>query len=65
MFYDEVDDAVNAAAYLRKQFYVNPDQLFVAGHSTAPLRPSIRKGILPIAGDCCAYRRIKLAGSSS
>jgi len=34
MFYDEVDDAVNAAAYLRKQLYVDPHQLFVAGHST-------------------------------
>jgi len=34
MFYDEVDDAVNAAAYLLKQFYVDPDQLYVAGHST-------------------------------
>ena len=34
MFYDEVDDVVNAAAYLRKQFYVDPNQLFVAGHST-------------------------------
>jgi dipeptidyl aminopeptidase/acylaminoacyl peptidase len=34
MFYDEVDDAVNAAAYLRQQFYVDPHQLFVAGHST-------------------------------
>jgi dipeptidyl aminopeptidase/acylaminoacyl peptidase len=34
MFYDEVDDAVNAAKYLRKQFYVDPDQLYVAGHST-------------------------------
>lgn len=34
MFYDEVDDTVNAATYLRKQPYVDPDQLFVAGHST-------------------------------
>jgi len=25
---------VNAAAYLRKQFFVDPHQLFVAGHST-------------------------------
>jgi dienelactone hydrolase len=34
MFYDEVDDVVNAATYLRGQFYVDPDQLYVAGHST-------------------------------
>ncbi len=34
MFYDEVDDAVNAAEYLRTQTYVDPDQLYVAGHST-------------------------------
>ncbi|SPF39741.1 conserved exported hypothetical protein [Candidatus Sulfotelmatobacter kueseliae] len=34
MFYDEVDDAVNAAAYLRKQLYVDPHYIYVAGHST-------------------------------
>ncbi len=34
MFYDEVDDVVNAATYLRKQLYVDPHQLYVAGHST-------------------------------
>jgi dipeptidyl aminopeptidase/acylaminoacyl peptidase len=34
MFYDEVDDVVNAAEYLRRQPYVEPGSLFVAGHST-------------------------------
>ncbi len=34
MFYDEVDDAVSAAVYLRNQSYVDADQLYVAGHST-------------------------------
>ena len=34
MFYDEVDDAVNAASYLRDQSYVDSDQLYIAGHST-------------------------------
>jgi len=33
MFYDEVDDVVAAAAYLRHQRYVDRDRLFVAGHS--------------------------------
>jgi len=34
MFYDEVNDAVNAAGYLRKQPYVDAHHLYVAGHST-------------------------------
>lgn len=32
-FYDEVDDALAATEYLRKQPYVDPGRLFVAGHS--------------------------------
>ena len=34
MFYDEVDDVINAAEYLRTQPYVDPAYLYVAGHST-------------------------------
>lgn len=34
MFYDEVDDVVSAATYLRNRPYVDAAQLFVAGHST-------------------------------
>lgn len=34
MFYDEVDDVVSAAEYLRGRTYVNANQLFLAGHST-------------------------------
>lgn len=33
MFYDEVDDVVNAAEYLRSQPYVDSSQLYLAGHS--------------------------------
>src|SRR6202011_3218095 len=33
MFYDEVEDVVNAAEYLRKQPYVDASRLYVAGHS--------------------------------
>jgi hypothetical protein len=33
MFYDEVDDVVAAAEYLRKQSFVDPDNLYIAGHS--------------------------------
>lgn len=33
MFYDEVEDVVNAADYLRKQPYVDPERLYVAGES--------------------------------
>jgi len=33
MFYDEVDDVVSAAEYLRSQPYVDSDQLYIAGHS--------------------------------
>src|SRR5262249_24445947 len=33
LFYYEVDDALAAADYLRGQPYVDPDRLFVAGHS--------------------------------
>lgn len=33
MFYDEVDDVIAAAEYLRRQPYVDPDRLFVAGPS--------------------------------
>jgi dienelactone hydrolase len=34
MFYDEVDDVINAAEYLRAQPYVDPGHLYIAGHST-------------------------------
>jgi dipeptidyl aminopeptidase/acylaminoacyl peptidase len=33
MFYDEVEDVVSAAEYLRKQPYVDANRLYVAGHS--------------------------------
>lgn len=33
MFYDEVEDVVAAAEYLRHQSYVDPSRLYVAGHS--------------------------------
>jgi dipeptidyl aminopeptidase/acylaminoacyl peptidase len=33
LFYDEVDDALAAGEYLRKQPYVDGQRLFVAGHS--------------------------------
>jgi dipeptidyl aminopeptidase/acylaminoacyl peptidase len=33
MFYDEVDDVVSAAEFLRSQPYVDPGQLYIAGHS--------------------------------
>jgi dipeptidyl aminopeptidase/acylaminoacyl peptidase len=33
MFYDEVEDVVTAAEYLRRQPYVDTRRLFVAGHS--------------------------------
>jgi dienelactone hydrolase len=32
-YYDELDDVLTAAEYLRQQQYVDPDRLFVAGHS--------------------------------
>lgn len=32
-FYDEVDDVVSAAEYLRSQAYVDPEKLYIAGHS--------------------------------
>ena len=34
MFYDEVNDVVSAAKYLRKQSYVDSNRIYVAGHST-------------------------------
>jgi dienelactone hydrolase len=34
MFYDEVDDVVSAAEYLRNQRNVRGDRLYLAGHST-------------------------------
>lgn len=34
MFYDEVDDVIGAAEYLRKQPYVDQTELYVAGSST-------------------------------
>lgn len=33
MYYDEVDDVIHAADYLRSQPFVDPDRVFVAGHS--------------------------------
>jgi dienelactone hydrolase len=33
MFYDELDDVIAAAEYLRNQPYVDRDHLFVTGHS--------------------------------
>jgi dipeptidyl aminopeptidase/acylaminoacyl peptidase len=33
MYYDEVDDVAHAADYLRTQTFVDPDRVFVAGHS--------------------------------
>src|SRR5215469_10262375 len=32
-FYDEVDDVLAAAEYLAKQSYVDPNRVFLAGHS--------------------------------
>lgn len=34
MFYDEVDDVVNAAEYLRRESFVDQNRLYVAGSST-------------------------------
>ena len=34
MFYDEVDDVISAAEYLRKQSFVDDNRLYVAGSST-------------------------------
>lgn len=34
MFFDEVDDVISAAEYLRKQPFVDPAQVYVAGSST-------------------------------
>lgn len=34
MFYDEVDDVISAAEYLRRQAFVDDDKLYVAGAST-------------------------------
>jgi len=34
MFYDEVDDVVAAAEYLRAQSYVDRERVYLAGHST-------------------------------
>jgi dipeptidyl aminopeptidase/acylaminoacyl peptidase len=33
MYYNEVEDVIHAADYLRNQPFVDPDQIFVAGHS--------------------------------
>jgi dipeptidyl aminopeptidase/acylaminoacyl peptidase len=33
MYYDEVDDVIHAAEFLRSQTFVDPDRVFVAGHS--------------------------------
>ena len=33
MYYDEVDDVIQAAQFLRNQLFVDPNRLFVAGHS--------------------------------
>jgi dienelactone hydrolase len=33
MYYDEVNDVINAAEYLRAQPYIDADHLYVAGHS--------------------------------
>ena len=34
MFYDEVEDVINAAEYLRKEAFVDDRKLYVAGSST-------------------------------
>ena len=34
MFYDEVDDVISAAEYLRKQAFVDDKKIYVAGSST-------------------------------
>jgi dienelactone hydrolase len=34
MFYDEVDDVISAAEYLRSQPYIDNGRLYLAGHST-------------------------------
>jgi len=34
LFYDEVDDVLAAATYLSEQPYIDPDRLYLAGHSS-------------------------------
>jgi dipeptidyl aminopeptidase/acylaminoacyl peptidase len=47
MYYNEVDDVIYAAEYLRSQSFVDPDQMFVAGYSVGGVLALLAAEIYP------------------